>query len=38
VPEAIATPVPEAIATPVPVKNSKPKINSKAKNISLKKH
>ena len=38
VPEAIATPVPEAIATPVPVKNSKPKINAKPKNISLKKH
>ena len=37
-PEAIATPVPEAIATPVPVKNSKPKINAKPKNISLKKH
>jgi hypothetical protein len=38
VPEAIATPVPETVATPVPVKNSKPKINSKPKNISLKKH
>ena len=36
--EAIGTPEPEAIATPVPVKNSKPKINSKPKNISLKKH